>query len=50
VPAILLRIHYCQNRAEEINQPLAALTISANSIAIDLDEKRTTGAIEWSDA
>jgi diguanylate cyclase (GGDEF)-like protein/PAS domain S-box-containing protein len=39
VPAILLGVRYFQNRADEINQALAALTISANNIATDLDEK-----------
>jgi len=39
VPAILFGLRYFQNRTAEIDQALTALTISANNIATDLDEK-----------
>ncbi len=39
VPAILLGICFFQNRAAEIESALAAMSMQANSIANDLDEK-----------
>src|SRR5665647_987707 len=39
VPAILLGIRFFQTRATEIESALAALSMQANSIANDLDEK-----------
>lgn len=39
VPAALLGVRFFQNRAAEIESALAALSMQANSIATDLDEK-----------